>query len=145
VNTGALDGLLDKVKKEEDRAHKQTVKKITASVNILYKLASAKRPMITNAQAKAQGRRKVGGKYQRVSDPDAKAGVPVRSGELQRSIEKKVEDKGVKVIGSVYTDSPYANFVEFGTSRMRARPFMRPAIELGKAAIKLLFSKPDNA
>lgn len=51
---------------------------------------------------------------------------------------KKYRNQGKK--GNLSQDAWYARFVEFGTSKMAARPFMRPAFEAKKgdavAAIK---------
>jgi HK97 gp10 family phage protein len=69
----------------------------------------------------------------------AKEIVPVRTGHLLESIGpvfgEDVED--VDSDGSpkafdpvqVVADTPYATFVEFGTSKMAAQPFMAPAAE----------------
>lgn len=40
---------------------------------------------------------------------------PVREGELRGSIKTKVEEKGDRIIGKVYTNKEYASYVEFGT------------------------------
>ena len=52
---------------------------------------------------------------------------PVDTGRLRNSITHEVDmgDKSV-VIG---TNVEYAAFVELGTSKMRARPYLRPAAE----------------
>ena len=57
----------------------------------------------------------------------AKARTPVRTGTLRRSIASVFENGGLtgKVGPSVF----YGRFIEFGTRRMGARPFMRPAAE----------------
>ena len=53
--------------------------------------------------------------------------VPVRTGQLRDSIEVfDGDDKNEKLIGSVTTT--YALFVELGTSRMDAQPYLRPAL-----------------
>ena len=76
---------------------------------------------------------------------DAQTFVPVDTGALRSSIH--IEPGGVlgyKVIaGSPTTLNPrsgtptsgYASYVEFGTSRMRARPYMRPALSKNIPAI----------
>ena len=59
--------------------------------------------------------------------------VPVRTGHLLASIrvelgehvEAEVAFSPVQVIA----ETPYASFVEFGTSRMDPQPFLRPAAE----------------
>lgn len=45
---------------------------------------------------------------------------------------KKYQKQGKK--GNLSQDAFYARFVEFGTSKMPARPFMRPAFEAKKSA-----------
>lgn len=109
-------------------------KRVTQATDIVWRVARAKRPMITKAMMKAQGRSK------RVSDPNAVSGVPVQTGLLQASIQKLVKRSGYGVfVGQILTRSPYTAFVEFGTSKMRARPFLRPAIALTQASLKKLF------
>lgn len=55
----------------------------------------------------------------------AKAKVPVRTATLQRSIHSVISGLTGRVGPSVY----YGIFVEMGTRRMGARPYMRPAAE----------------
>lgn len=50
--------------------------------------------------------------------------VPVRTGNLKSSIAYDADDRQV-IIGS---DVHYASYVEEGTTRMRPRPYLRPAI-----------------
>ncbi|NTW70676.1 MAG: hypothetical protein HGA49_00325 [Eubacteriaceae bacterium] len=64
----------------------------------------------------------------------AKEKVPVDSGKLRDSLVlKRAKVKNAKVMG-VYTISKtggleYFAFVELGTSRMKARPYLRPAVD----------------
>jgi HK97 gp10 family phage protein len=51
--------------------------------------------------------------------------VPVRTGFLQAGIYYQVEDVSGLTVGA---HAGYASFVEYGTSRMAARPFLEPAI-----------------
>lgn len=51
----------------------------------------------------------------------------IDSGELLRSIMFDVRDMEVEV-GSI-GGAPYAEFLEFGTKKMEARPFLGPAVE----------------
>jgi len=52
--------------------------------------------------------------------------VPVRTGYLRSTIyRKKIGFLGWEVGASAF----YAGFVEFGTRYMRARPYLRPAVE----------------
>lgn len=55
----------------------------------------------------------------------AKARAPVRTGRLRSSIYSNMIDWNVLEVGAgVY----YSEYVEFGTRKMRAKPFMVPAI-----------------
>lgn len=65
----------------------------------------------------------------------AKAIVPVRTGNLQRSI-------GTEIKGNTLTlgaTMDYAPYVEYGTPKMAAQPYLRPAVELNKTFIKSVF------
>lgn len=133
--------IIEKVLKYQERVDKIIESKMNSAVKIVWATAHAKRPMITKAQSKSEGRLK------RVSDPGATAGVPVDTGDLQISIKKDVTKKGFKLIGRIYVEGPgekYANFMEFGTSKTEARPFMRPALNLNKEFIKQIFRKSDT-
>ncbi len=55
----------------------------------------------------------------------AKEIVPVRTGKLQRSLTVIHPETNVCIVES---DVLYAPFIEVGTSRMRAQPFLRPAL-----------------
>lgn len=138
VDVGALDGIVRRIKGEEDRAQNLTKSKITQATNIMWRVARQKRPMMSKAQMRMERRSR------RVSDPNAEAGVPVQTGALQNSIQKNVEVKRHSVIGRIWTSMPYAKYVEFGTSRMAARPFLRPAITLTRDAIKAMFEKQEK-
>lgn len=50
----------------------------------------------------------------------------VQTGKLLNSIYVRTPKRGQRVIG---TDVDYAPHLEFGTSKMAARPFMRPMLE----------------
>lgn len=60
-------------------------------------------------------------------EADAKAKVAVDTGTLRRSIHSVFENGGLR--GIVGPSVLYGKFVEFGTRRMGARPYMRPAAE----------------
>lgn len=55
----------------------------------------------------------------------AKMLAPVDTGNLRRSIHTELKDGGM--IAEVGTNISYAPFVEFGTSRQSAQPYMNPA------------------
>lgn len=57
----------------------------------------------------------------------AKEKVPVKTGTLRRSIHSVFSNGGLT--GIVGPSVLYGKFVEFGTRRMGARPYMRPAAE----------------
>jgi HK97 gp10 family phage protein len=61
-------------------------------------------------------------------EQDAKANAPVQTGYLRESIEAQVEGKSAEVVAG----AEYAGFVEFGTYKMPAQPFMSPAIDAHK-------------
>jgi HK97 gp10 family phage protein len=58
----------------------------------------------------------------------AKRRCPVDTGRLRASITHEVSVRGRDVTGRVGTNVEYARYVEFGTRRMRARPYLRPAL-----------------
>lgn len=57
----------------------------------------------------------------------AKERVPVRTGTLRRSLA--IEDGPGPLEVSIGSDVEYAPYVEFGTSKMAARPYLRPALD----------------
>lgn len=63
----------------------------------------------------------------------------VDSGTLKRSITFNVETDESKVtgrVGSTILDPPYGAYLEFGTSRMIQRPWLKPALERNREVIK---------
>lgn len=144
LNLGALDQLANKVGKRLDQDDKVIRKRMTLATSMVWRIAHQRRPYISKMQMKAEGRSR------RVSDPNASLGVPVRSvggGALQSSITQEVtKTKFMTYQGKVSTQGiPYASYMEYGTSRIAPRPFMRPAITFTQDAIKRLFGlKIDN-
>lgn len=69
---------------------------------------------------------------------DAKRMVAVDTGRLRASITHEVEKKGDEVMGRVGTNVVYGVFQEYGSSKMAAHPFLRPALESNKGKIKRL-------
>lgn len=68
---------------------------------------------------------------------DAKKNAPVDTGNLRASIESEVRLEGSDTLaGFVGTNTDYAPFVELGTSRMSAQPFLRPAVEENRELIE---------
>lgn len=62
----------------------------------------------------------------------AKAVVPVDTGNLKNSIQTDMEPGGLSA--EVGTAVSYAPFVEWGTHKMAARPYLTPAAEKVKPA-----------
>lgn len=63
----------------------------------------------------------------------AKRRAPVDTGKLRQSIKaEKVADKTYKIAANSTGLAPYAPFVEFGTFRQRAQPFLFPAFFAGR-------------
>ena len=74
---------------------------------------------------------------------DAKANVPVRTGKLKKGLKitnvKKKEGVKYILVGVDRGDNSeifYGKFVEFGTSKMPAKPFLQPAYEKNKDNIQ---------
>jgi len=61
----------------------------------------------------------------------AKELVPVRTGDLRDSIHAEILKTRVKIIADAKNDSghSYAYYVETGTGRGPAQPFLRPALQ----------------
>lgn len=54
---------------------------------------------------------------------------------LDLSIETKIGGPGVVTVEAGGPSAPYAAYLEYGTSRMAARPFMRPAVERNRKKV----------
>lgn len=64
----------------------------------------------------------------------------VDTGTLRRSITYKVnESEKVGRVGSTIKNPPYGLYLEYGTSRMKPRPWLRPALEINMPKIKQFF------
>lgn len=65
-----------------------------------------------------------------IIEADAKRRCPVDTGRLRASLTTDVEREGkTTFVLKVGTNVEYASFVENGTSRMAAQPFLRPAVD----------------
>lgn len=60
---------------------------------------------------------------------EAKELSPKKTGTNQRSIATDTQEVGGRVEGSIFTQSGYGGFLEVGTSKMAARPYLWPAVE----------------
>lgn len=56
---------------------------------------------------------------------------PRKTGTNRRSIKFEVEGKTAEI----WTESGYGGYLEVGTARMPARPYLRPAVEIHKKTI----------
>lgn len=65
----------------------------------------------------------------------AKELAPVDTGRLRSSIANEIghDDRGL--VARIGTDVTYARHVEFGTRRMRAQPFLRPALDAARSTL----------
>lgn len=68
----------------------------------------------------------------------AKANAPYRTGNLYRSITSKMNGETEVQIGS---DVEYAAYVELGTSRMKAKPYLKRAADDNRDQIGAIFEK----
>lgn len=62
----------------------------------------------------------------------AKQRCPVDTGRLRASITEALGEDGRGLVARIGTNVEYARHVEFGTVRMRAKPFLRPALDAVK-------------
>ena len=134
VNPDAIAKIGKSVANRIQKDDKEIEKRIKRATQLVWSVAHSKRPLVTRAMANAWKVKK------RVSDPNAQAGVPVDTGRLQASITQKVSRETSKGFQGIVSAKgvPYMAYIEYGTSRMAARPFMRPAIALTKNAIKTM-------
>lgn len=67
--------------------------------------------------------------------------VPVRTGALKAAIIKGEVQDGKILIGPSRQGPAFrAHFVEFGTSKMRAKPFLRPTFEQEKDTVQKIMA-----
>jgi len=73
-------------------------------------------------------------------EPSKPGEVPrVRHGTLRSSIATAPTDRETVVVGPTSPPAPYGQHLEFGTRKMAARPFMRPALMRVKTAFAPLW------
>src|SRR5690606_1574350 len=67
--------------------------------------------------------------------------VPVRTGALKATIIKESVQNGKILIGPSQQGPAFrAHFVEYGTSKMSAKPFMRPTFEREKSRVESILA-----
>ena len=76
-----------------------------------------------------------------IGDPPASAGTyPYkRSGHLRRNVQMEMDRKAVRA--RVGTNVLYGKFLEFGTRRMAARPWLSLALRENRAAIRAILGQ----
>lgn len=62
----------------------------------------------------------------------AKRLAPVDTGRLRSSISRELGRDGQGLVAVIGTNVHYAPHVEFGTVRMRAQPYLRPALDAAR-------------
>jgi len=62
-------------------------------------------------------------------------------GTLKDSITSNVKKEGTSIVGKIIASESYAPYLEFGTSTVRPRPFMQPALEKNRPKIKRIFKE----
>ena len=72
---------------------------------------------------------------------NAKREAPVDTGRLKGSISNRVESKAGYIEGTIGTSVDYAPHQEYGTSKQRGKPFLRPALAQAKPKIKDIFTR----
>lgn len=70
-----------------------------------------------------------------------RSGYPkVRTGHLRRSIYSKAIERASNVIGIIGTEVIYGRFLEDGTRRMKARPFLRPTVKRNEDKLAVMIN-----
>ncbi len=64
------------------------------------------------------------------------------TGNLKKSVHWSVEGEGADIVGRVGTDQDYGKSLEYGTSKMAPRPWLRKSFEQEEGKVKQIFEKP---
>lgn len=75
---------------------------------------------------------------------EAKKLVPVKTGRLRSSITGEVKQEQHEIFGMVGTNVDYAPHVEYGTIKMRAKPYLFPGIKVGVNAFASFLKEAIN-
>ncbi len=65
-------------------------------------------------------------------ETNAKAVVPVDTGNLKNSIQMDISHVSSDLHAEVNVGATYGAYVEYGTVKMAAKPFLTPAVELAR-------------
>ena len=131
-----------------DALKKQIAKRLTTEAENEIKVRLFSSANLVEAEAKQSIQRgvKSGRIYKRrsVVHQASAPGEPPASdtGFLVSNITKTaVEKSGTELSISIESKAPYSKFLEFGTRKMSARPFLQPALEKNRNKIKSKFAK----
>jgi len=117
--------------------HGELYKAVTKACLIVE--AEAKREM---TETEIDGSKTYG---KRQHHPSAEGSAPaVDRGTMRQSVTHNVEQDGARVVGrvgSTIVNPPIGAFLEYGTSKMAARPWLQPAIRKNSAKIKEMIGK----
>tara|TARA_R110000764_G_scaffold14946_1_gene42690 strand:- start:275 stop:706 length:432 start_codon:yes stop_codon:yes gene_type:complete len=104
--------------------------------------------MVENTAQESIKKKGTGKTYQkynpRVTHTASASGQPpaTDTGFLGQNITMKVSvESNGSVVGQIISAAPYSKALEFGTTKMDARPFMQPALEKNKRKIEGMFKK----
>lgn len=148
VKMGGLSKLGRDLGKKTQKYEAAMQRQVQTVTDMTWRIAHQKRPYISKQEQKAGFVTKAGSvHHNRVSDPNAQLGVPVawkNGGTLQSAVLKEVTRLGFgKFQGKVWADigkAPYAQRMEYGDSKVHARPFLRPARNIMQVQLKNLFN-----
>lgn len=83
-------------------------------------------------------------KNQAKLNASGRPGPNVQTGRLRKSITWQIDGAALPAWAKVGTNVEYAPFVEFGTSRMKAYPFLSPVLEQKKDEISDILGEAVN-
>lgn len=99
-------------------------------------------------EAKAEVHQNIFSAFQEVFEldikPEAVRNSPKRTGTNARSIDTEVVGSATGVKGSIYTQSGYGGYVEVGTGRMAAQPYIYPAFIKFQQTLTDLIREKNN-
>ncbi len=127
---------LTKLYQEMDKAAPKLMKQAVNELrNTVLTTLSGKRKPDPSRIYRVPGTKRL---YQASSPGEAPAQV---TSELRQSIKGSVEGTGRSVFGKVRATAKHALPLEFGTRKMKARPFMKPSFDKSLDKIKSILSR----
>jgi HK97 gp10 family phage protein len=160
---GDLARITNKIRNEYHKQVSDTLyRKMKQATEMIYATAHSRRERLVNAKGEKVSIPDISGmqylhndRFKTVTAKNPKAyagaqkgmtGVPVKTGTLRSTIQRKVDRTDRKVTGKIWTDggAPYDKYIEFGTSKMAPRSFMGSALYMHKNDIKKIFKKKSS-